>query len=86
MDTPGNSPGSMTYCCEQDGRTAGFQRRCHARRRPDAHLVRYRVGLRFRARASGRLRKSVAGLTELQPALLLPSHGPLVREPSATAG
>ena len=61
LETPGNSPGAHDVSAQTDSRPSGVQRRRHARRRQDAHLVRYRMGLwlrgghskPFEARSSG---------------------------------
>lgn len=82
VETRGNSPGSMTYLLGQGDRQLAFT--------GDVMLEGstmhtwfdtewdYGFGAGIQA-----LRASVARLTELKPALLLPSHGPLVRQPEA---
>jgi glyoxylase-like metal-dependent hydrolase (beta-lactamase superfamily II) len=80
VSTPGNSPGSMTYFLEQDDRRLAFSgdlmldgAKMHTWFDTEWD---YGFGAGIRA-----LRDSVARLKELQPTVLLPSHGALVRRP-----
>jgi glyoxylase-like metal-dependent hydrolase (beta-lactamase superfamily II)/dienelactone hydrolase len=79
MSTPGNSPGGMTFRIEQNGRRLAFS--------GDVMLdggklhtwfdTEWDYGFAAGIRA---LRKSVALLADAEPAWLLPSHGPVVRD------
>lgn len=78
--TPGNSPGSLTYVLERDGQRVGFSgdvmldgARMHTWFDTEWD---YGFGAGIRV-----LRESVSRLRALEPALLLPSHGPVVRRP-----
>lgn len=78
--TPGNSPGSLTYVLERDGRRVAFSgdvmldgARMHTWFDTEWD---YGFGAGIRA-----LRASVGRLRALEPALLLPSHGPMVHRP-----
>lgn len=82
LDTPGNSPGSMTYLLQHGGRTLAFS--------GDVMLDGAKMHTWFDTEwdygfAAGiqTLRQSVARLKAQQPALLLPSHGKLIRKPQA---
>lgn len=78
--TPGNSPGGMTYLVRQDGRSLAFSGDVML----DGATMHtwfdtewdYGFGAGIRA-----LRHSAARLAQLAPDLLLPSHGPIVRQP-----
>lgn len=79
--TPGNSPGSLTYVLERDGRRLAFSgdvvldgARMHTWFDTEWD---YGFGAGIRA-----LRESVGRLRALEPALLLPSHGPMVHRPA----
>jgi glyoxylase-like metal-dependent hydrolase (beta-lactamase superfamily II) len=80
VDTPGNSPGSMTYWLEQTEGALAFSGDVML----DGAMMHtwfdtewdYGFGAGIRA-----LRSSVRRLQALQPTLLLPSHGPVVRQP-----
>ncbi|MCL4180379.1 MAG: MBL fold metallo-hydrolase [Verrucomicrobia bacterium] len=79
--TPGNSPGGMTYLLEQGDRRLAFSgdvmldgAKMHTWFDTEWD---YGFGAGIRA-----LRDSVARLTELKPTLLLPAHGPVVRNPA----
>jgi glyoxylase-like metal-dependent hydrolase (beta-lactamase superfamily II) len=80
VDARGNSPGAMTYLIEQDDRRLAFSgdvmldgAKMHTWFDTEWD---YGFGAGIRA-----LRSSVARLAELDPTLLLPSHGPAVRRP-----
>ncbi|MFI5379957.1 MAG: MBL fold metallo-hydrolase [Tepidisphaerales bacterium] len=80
LNTPGNSPGGMTYQLELNGRRLAFS--------GDVMLDGARMHTWFDTEwdygfAAGiqALQKSVALLADAQPAWLLPSHGPVVRDP-----
>jgi glyoxylase-like metal-dependent hydrolase (beta-lactamase superfamily II) len=82
LDTRGNSPGGLTYLLEQDGRTLAFS--------GDVMLDGAKMHTWFDTEwdygfAAGiqALRKSVARLADCKPTLLLPAHGPVVRQPEA---
>jgi len=82
LDTPGNSPGSMTYLLKLGDRSLAFS--------GDVMLDGAKMHTWFDTEwdygfAAGiqALRKSVARLAERQPARLVPSHGPVVRQPGA---
>jgi glyoxylase-like metal-dependent hydrolase (beta-lactamase superfamily II) len=82
VDTRGNSPGSMTYLLGKGDRLLAFS--------GDVMLDGAKMHTWFDTEwdygfAAGiqALRKSVARLQQLDPALLLPSHGPAVRAPAA---
>ena len=83
VDTRGSSPSGMTYLLREKGRLARVQRGRDARRREDAHLVRHRMGLRFRCRYPGVAQVRGPAGSRSNLAWLLPSHGPAVREPQA---
>jgi glyoxylase-like metal-dependent hydrolase (beta-lactamase superfamily II) len=81
VDTRGNSPGAMTYFLERGDIRLAFSgdvmldgARMHTWFDTEWD---YGFGAGIRALAS-----SVARLTELRPTRLLPSHGPMVREPA----
>ena len=80
LDTRGNSPGAMTYFLKRGDRTLAFT--------GDLMLERARMHTWFDTEwdygfAAGikALRTSVARVMEKQPALLLPSHGGVIRSP-----
>ena len=80
LATPGNSPAGMTYMMELNGRRLAFS--------GDVMLDGARMHTWFDTEwdygfAAGirALRKTVATLTESEPAWMLPSHGPVVRDP-----
>jgi glyoxylase-like metal-dependent hydrolase (beta-lactamase superfamily II) len=80
LPTPGNSPAGMTYLLERDGRRLAFS--------GDVMLDGARMHTWFDTEwdygfAAGlqALRKSVMVLGDSDPAWLLPSHGPVVRDP-----
>ena len=74
-------PAACPICCTLGGNAAGLQRRRHARRRQDAHLVRHRVGLRLCRRHPGPAANRWPGWPTAEPAWLCPSHGPVVLQP-----
>ncbi|MHB1308989.1 MAG: MBL fold metallo-hydrolase [Limisphaerales bacterium] len=80
LSTPGNSPGAMTYRLRVNNRWVGFS--------GDVMLEGAKMHTWFDTEwdygfAAGiqALRKTVTRLSELEFSLLLPSHGPVVREP-----
>ena len=80
LATPGNSPGGMTYLLKRGDRWLAFSgdvmldgAKMHTWRDTEWD---YGYGAGIRA-----LRKSAAQLAAKEIALLLPSHGPAVREP-----
>jgi glyoxylase-like metal-dependent hydrolase (beta-lactamase superfamily II) len=82
MDTRGTSPGGMTYQLRENGQAFAFS--------GDVMLDGAKMHTWFDTEwdygfAAGikALRKSVARLSDSDIALLLPSHGPVVREPKA---
>jgi glyoxylase-like metal-dependent hydrolase (beta-lactamase superfamily II) len=81
VDTRGNSPGSLTYLLDIGATRLAFS--------GDVMLAGAKMHTWFDTEwdygfAAGirALRASVERLTDLQPTLLLPSHGPLVTEPA----
>jgi glyoxylase-like metal-dependent hydrolase (beta-lactamase superfamily II) len=85
LDTRGNSPGALTYLLKQPAGTSAFS--------GDLVLDRARMhtwfdtewdyGFALGLRA---LQESVTRLTATQPALLLPSHGRIIRNPQPQLG
>lgn len=80
VDTPGNSPGAMTYLLKQKDRVIGFS--------GDVMLEGAKMHTWFDTEwdygfAAGikALRESVARITTEEPGLLLPSHGKPIRNP-----
>lgn len=85
LDTRGNSPGSMTYVLQHGGRTIAFS--------GDLMLEGAKMHTWFDTEwdygfATGiqALRQSVARLSTRRPALLLPSHGNVIRAPQPQLG
>jgi glyoxylase-like metal-dependent hydrolase (beta-lactamase superfamily II) len=85
LDTPGNSPGSMTFLLQRGGRTFAFS--------GDLMLEGAKMHTWFDTEwdygfAAGiqALRQSVARLSAQGPALLLPSQGKVIRAPQAQLG
>lgn len=83
VGTPGNSPGSLTYVLERNGRRLAFS--------GDVVLDGARMHTWFDTEwdygfAAGlrALRASVRRLTDLDASRLLPSHGPTIRHPART--
>lgn len=83
LATPGNSPGALSYCLRRGDRTVVFS--------GDLVLAGAKLHTWFDSEwdygfAAGirALRQSTAALAALDPALLLPSHGPTIRRPAAT--
>jgi glyoxylase-like metal-dependent hydrolase (beta-lactamase superfamily II) len=81
LSTPGNSPGAMTYRLRLNDRWLGFS--------GDVMMDGARIHTWFDTEwdygfASGiqALRKTVARMTDLEFTMLLPSQGPVVREPN----
>ncbi len=82
VDTRGNSPGSMTYLLEQGDRRLAFSGdvMLDSARMHTWFDTEWDYGFGDGIRA---LRGSVQRLTEFKPSVLLPSHGPVVRQPES---
>ena len=80
LDTPGNSPGSMTYLVKHRGRWLAF---CGDVMLDGAHMHNWFDTEWDYGFAAGiyALHNSAALLEDFDPVVLLPSHGPVVRKP-----
>lgn len=85
VDTPGNSPGSMTYLLRQGGQELAFSGdlMLDGGRLHTWHDSEWDYGFGAGVQA---LRRSVARLEALAPALMLPAHGPVIRQPVVQLG
>ena len=80
VETPGNSPGSMTYLLQEDGRRLAFSGdvMLHDARMHTWFDTEWDYGFAAGIRA---LKKSVALLSDSKLDWLLPAHGPVVPQP-----